>query len=72
MAQTSVFLMVANRVERCDDGIESHGTMIDEKVLCSHDLLENTVYIGGSALSLSMGINQLENCSHLYPLRVTP
>ena len=50
-------VMVANRVERCDDGIESHGTMIDEKGSVLARFAQKIQFIlDGSALSLSIGI----------------
>ena len=49
--------MVANRVDRCDDGIESHGTMIDEKGSVLARFSQKIHFIlDGSALSLSIVI----------------
>jgi len=49
--------MVANQVDRCDDGIESHGTMIDEKGSVLARFSQKIQFLlGGSALSLSIGI----------------
>ena len=49
--------MVANRVDRCDDGIESHGTMIDEKGSVLARFSQKIQFLlGGSALSLSIVI----------------
>ena len=49
--------MVANRVDRCDDGIESHGTMINEKGSVLARFSQKIQFLlGGSALSLSIVI----------------
>ena len=49
--------MVANRVDRCDDGIESHGAMIDEKGSVLAQFSQKIQFLlGGSALSLSIVI----------------